>query len=325
MAHRTDAGRTRPLIQFSVLLAASGCATLTPRQPPPATAPPPATTAKTKPPRPMPALANAEALAITAPPRSDQPPSAVRPAAHEPAPEAPAAPAAVDPDTPRRLYRDAAAAYAKQPSYIARLKRREWANGRPRPEETLLFKFRERPWSVHFKWLGEEGQGREVLYVRGQHGDKLHILTAANDVPFTPAGRHMALAPDSFLVRSASRYPITEAGVGRIIERFGRLIEAVDKGQPGAAVKFLGPAQRPEYPTPLDGVECHVPADFAPEVPQGGRRLVYFDPANRFPVMSVTYDLAGQEVDYACFDRFQLDVRLDDDDFDPDKLWGRKP
>ena len=57
----------------------------------------------------------------------------------------------------------------------------------------------------------------EVLYVRGQHGDKLHILTAANDIPFTPAGRHMALAPDSILVRSASRYPITEAGIGNLL------------------------------------------------------------------------------------------------------------
>jgi len=33
-------------------------------------------------------------------------------------------------------------------------------NGRPRPEETLIFKFREDPWSVHFKWLGQEDQGR---------------------------------------------------------------------------------------------------------------------------------------------------------------------
>ena len=63
-----------------------------------------------------------------------------------------------DADAPRRIHREAAAAYARQPFYIARLKRREWANGRPRPEETLIFKFREDPWSVHFKWLGQEGQ-----------------------------------------------------------------------------------------------------------------------------------------------------------------------
>ena len=71
----------------------------------------------------------------------------------------------------------AATAYARQPSYIARLKRREWANGKPKPEETLIFKFRERPYSVGFKWLSDEGKGRHVVYVRGQGDDKLHVLT----------------------------------------------------------------------------------------------------------------------------------------------------
>jgi hypothetical protein len=36
----------------------------------------------------------------------------------------------------------------------------------------------------------------------------------------------------------------------------------------------------------------------------------------------MTFDATGREVDYYCFDRFQFDVRLDDDDFNPDKLWG---
>ena len=47
--------------------------------------------------------------------------------------------------------------------------------------------------------------------------------------------------------------------------------------------------------------------------------------ATKFPVVSVTYDTAGQEVDYFCFDRFQLDVRLDDDDFAAEKLWAPLP
>src|SRR5947208_3556785 len=233
MTYRTDAGRVGLLI----LLSLTGCATLAKREPAPANPPPPAKTEPAKP--------------TSAPQQSELPP--VRPAMYQ-LPEAPES--KPDVDAPRRLFREAVAAYARQPSYIARLKRREWANGRPRPEETLIFKFREDPWSVHFKWLGQEGQGREVLYVRGQHGDKLHILTAANDVPFTPGGRHLALALDSLLVRSASRYPITEAGIGRLIERYGRLLDAVDNKQAGAAVKYLGPAQRPEYATPLEGVEC---------------------------------------------------------------------
>ncbi len=197
--------------------------------------------------------------------------------------------------------------------------------GRAKPEEVLVFKFREKPYSVHFKWLGDEGKGREVVYVRGQADDKLHVLTAAGDIPFAPAGKRMALAPDSLLVRSASRYPITEAGIGNMIARFGRLLEAVQAGGSGVAVKYLGRVARPEYPVPLEGLECLFPTNREPEIPDGGRRLVYFDPATHFPVVSLTYDPTGREVDFYCFDRFQLDVKLDDDDFNPDKLWPPAP
>jgi hypothetical protein len=296
MTHRTDAGRVAMLILLSV----AGCATLGKREPAPMTPPIPAT---------------------PAPPAQQAEPPPIQPVMYQ-LPETPES--KPDADAPRRLHRDAVAAYARLPSYIARLKRREWVNGRPRPEETLIFKFREDPWSVHFKWLGEEGQGREVLYVRGQHGDKLHILTAANDVPLIPGGRHLALSLDSFIVRSSSPYPITEAGLGRLIERYGRLLAAVDNKQEGAAAKYLGPTQRPEYAGALECVELQLPANFAPEVPQGGKRVVFFDPTTKFLVVTATYDLTGQEVSYACFDRLQLGVRLDDDDFNPDKLWEKK-
>src|SRR5437762_4038692 len=110
MTYRTDAGR----ILLLILLTITGCATLAKRAPTPANPPPPAKSEPTQlPPTPQPAD--------------------VRQVSHQLA-EAPDAKA--DADAPRRLYREGVAAYARQPSYIARLKRREWANGRPRPEET---------------------------------------------------------------------------------------------------------------------------------------------------------------------------------------------
>ena len=106
-------------------------------------------------------------------------------------------------------------------SYIARLTRREVVGGQCKPEEVILFKFRKEPWSVYFKWLGEEGKGREVVYVKKHYDDKIHTLLAKADVVplFTPANGQMALAIDSPLVRSASRHSITEAGFGIILER----------------------------------------------------------------------------------------------------------
>lgn len=227
-----------------------------------------------------------------------------------------------DPGVFQRLYRSAAESYSKLPSYIARLRRREAVGGRSKPEEVLVFKYREKPYSVHFKWLGEEGQGREVVYVYGKFDNKLHILTAAGDIPFTPAGRRLSLAPDSMLVKSASRYPITEAGIGNMIARFGRLVDEFRSGHSGVQLKFLGQVQRPEYAAPLECVEATFGPNHEPEIPQGGKKVIYFDPATHFPVISATYDLSGHEVDYYCFDRFQSDIKLDDDDFNPERIWG---
>jgi hypothetical protein len=312
MCHRRDAAG-RWFVVVSLLLAA-GC-TVVPRTTPGQVTGriKPVTPGSVTPPAPLP---NVPTLAIKDSPPTD---ATIRPVAGQ----APAAPASAESDPLRRLHRDATDAYAKLPCYIARMRRRETIAGRAKPEEVLIFKFRERPYSVHFKWLGEEGQGREVVFVRGQHDDKLHILTAANDIPFTPAGRRLALAPDSLMVKAASKYPITEAGIGNMIARFGRMLDSMRAGGSGVSAKYLGPVQRPEYPTPLDGVECTFPADREPEIPGGGKRLVFFDPATHFPVLSLTYDAAGHEVDFYCFDRFQLDVKLDDDDFNPDKLWKK--
>jgi hypothetical protein len=333
MPHRTDAaGRTRKVAWLLLLTTSAGCNVIAkpapssqPKLPPVAGRPAPVTLPTGAPLTPIQPLAHATPLAIAAPAEDVKPVSFQAPAAPSvpPVADAPGSPTSSDTDPVRRLHRDAAAAYAKQGSYIARLRRRESVPGRAKPEEILLFKFREQPWSVHFKWLGDEGKGREVVYVRGQGDDKLHILTAAGDIPFAPAGRRLDLAPDSLLVRASSKYPITEAGVGATIARYGKLLDAVARQQaPGVTLKYLGPVQRPEYPAPLEGVECHFPPGREPDLPQGGKRLVFFDPATRFPVVSLAFDPAGQEVDYSCFDRFQLDVHLDDDDFHPEMLWG---
>ena len=229
-----------------------------------------------------------------------------------------------DADPLSRILRDAENACAQNESYICRLRRREHQPGKQKPEEVMLFKFRAHPFSVHFKWLGEEGRGREVVYVGGQSGNLLHILTAAGDIPLTPAGRRLDLPADSLLVRAASKYPITEAGLCRTVARFHRLLDDSRRGVPGLTCKYLGPMSRPELPGTLEMVELTLPPNREPEAPRGGRRLLGFDPLTKWPVFSTTFDPEGREIDFYCFDRFQLNVNLDNDDFDADKMWPVK-
>jgi hypothetical protein len=225
----------------------------------------------------------------------------------------------------RQLHRQAAERYASIDSYIVRLRRHEQVNGRDKPEEILLLKFRKEPWSVYFKWLGTEGRGREVVYVKGQYEDKIQTLLAAGDMPLASPGKRIAISPDNPLARSSSRHSIREAGVGWLVESFGTLVDAAErKDARYGALRYLGQLRRPELTSPLDAVEQLILPGTEPSLPHGGRRLWAFDANIGLPVLVITQNELGREVEFYCYDLFQIGVHLDDDDFNPEKLWTRK-
>jgi hypothetical protein len=273
---------------------------------------------------PEPTATRAVAVTPSAPPATAPSGPDLKPSSANPAPvPGPPSSAGNNLDKVQGLVRAATERYATIDSYIVRLRRREQVRGKDRPEELLLFRFRKQPWSVYFKWLGTEGKDREVLYVKGQYEDKLLTLLAAGDMPFAPAGRRMALPPDSVFVRAASRHAITEAGVGVIIDGLAKALADVEKGTSKVTIRYGGMHQRPEFKTPLESIEMEIPAGLDPSLPNGGRRLFFFDPVQHLPVLVITRDETDHEVEYYCYDHFQFPVKLDDDDFNPDKLWGR--
>jgi hypothetical protein len=222
----------------------------------------------------------------------------------------------------RNLHRRAVERFAAMDSYIARLRRREQLNGKDGPEEIIAFEFRKQPWSVRMKWIGTEGNGREVVYVRGRYENKIHTLLAATDPKFPLGGNVVSLAPDSPLVRARSRYPITEAGIGALIARFGRILDREEAGGK-RVLRYAGLQKRPEYAEPLEAVEEVISEEESP-APRGGRRWWFFDPKSGLPLLVVSSDASGREAEYYCYDRIQTPVGLDDDDFNPDKLWKAK-
>jgi hypothetical protein len=221
----------------------------------------------------------------------------------------------------RLLHQQAAARYAGIDAYVVQLRRREQVHGRDKPEELIRFKFRKQPWSVALKWIGSEGQGREVVYVKGQYENKIHTLLARGDMPFAPAGKRIALAPDSIFVRSASRHAITEAGLGNLIERFGQVLEATEKNpQAFGTLKYQGLLKRPEFEGQLEAAEQIIPPGVEPHLPRGGRRLWLFDPATHFPAGVLTWDDKSHEVEFYSYEQLQYPVQLDPDDFNPERL-----
>jgi hypothetical protein len=236
--------------------------------------------------------------------------------------QTPAAPAG---DPVERLHAEAIAKFKEIPSFVARLRRRESLLGKQKPEELILFKERKDPMGVHFKWIGEEAKGRELLYVRGRFGDKLHIITAAGDVPFTPAGQRMTLGRDNILVKAANpNHDISEAGIDHYLRDLSSLYRAAQNPSTGVTVRYLGPTMRPEYLTGMEGVEIKIPSGRDPDVPRGGTRQVFYCVKTKLPTLYILFDENGREQHYNCYDRLQLDLPLDDHDFDPDKLWGKR-
>jgi hypothetical protein len=225
----------------------------------------------------------------------------------------------------REIHRLAAQKIAGMPSYIMRLKRREVVHGRKHADEVILVMFRKEPFSVYLKWLGKEAKDREVIYVKGRYDNLIHTKVAAGDILLMPAGKRFSLPPDSILAKSNSRHPITNAGLGHLVDQFGQLVAAVDRGDSRlGSVKYLGTLKRPEFATPVDGVMQMLRPGNDPLLPGGGRRLWFFDTQSHLPVLLISHDENQQEVEYYCHDRIQFPVNLDDDDFNPDKLWGKQ-
>lgn len=183
----------------------------------------------------------------------------------------------------KQIHRRAVTCYSKMDSFEARLTRREVVNNKEQPKEVIHFQFRKKPMSLHMKWIGTEGQGREVVFVSGKYDNKMQILPARGDTfPLPPI--KMALAPDDPMVRNKSRHDIRQAALGEAIQQVGTLLTLIEKN-PGETyrLKSLGKVNRPEYSTPMDGIEETIPPGADPQLSKGGKRLYFWDPTPQTP------------------------------------------
>src|SRR5579871_590577 len=139
----------------------------------------------------------------------------------------------------KRLARRAADQEKTLNNYVCRIRRREQVNGKDQPEEIILLKYCRAPLSIHCKWLGDEAKGREIIYVQGRRDNRVSVLTGKGDM--LGAGKRLTFPLESPVVRSKSRYPLTEAGVGSAAVRFAALAEAIEHGQTNAGLlRYLG-------------------------------------------------------------------------------------
>ncbi len=260
------------------------------------------------------------------------PQKAQLPSPYAPKPEAVAeAPKVATGDlaTARKLYDIAAREYDKLTDFEATLTRKEVVGRTEMPTEVVLFQYRKKPFSIYMRNLGEVGKGREVLYVDGANDGKMHVVIGEGDGNILmKTGSHMQFSPTNPLVTSKSRHKITEAGFGDSLAKFGKLIKLAENGTCTNSVKALGKVNRKEVDHPLDGLELTLQPGDEPSLPKGGKKIVYFDltegsPAYGFPVLLITHDENGREVENYFFDKIKCPAGLRDSDFNADRLHTR--
>lgn len=242
-------------------------------------------------------------------------------------------PPAVAAETPlqviKRLQQLAAEKLARLEGFEAVLTRRETIAGKPSPEQVMQYRLRTRPQSMHMKWIGLEGKGRELVFVGGRKEDVVEILTAKGDgFALTPAGKRISFAPTDSSIRSQSRYDLREGGMQMGVTNLGLLLAKADRDPKVVAnLRYLGLVNRLERQSGLEAVEETIQPNVEPLFPKGGKRTLFFDPEPSspgygLPILVTASNELGREVEYYFFDQLKP-ARFSDADFDTNILWKK--
>jgi len=110
------------------------------------------------------------------------------------------------------LIRGMVPAYAKVADYTAVFDKQELVRGKLMPGEHILLKFK-KPFKVRMTWLKGPHEGREGVYVKGMNGDKM-IGHEGGFLSFIKVN----IDPFGTTAMKRSRHPVTDIGIGKIVE-----------------------------------------------------------------------------------------------------------
>jgi outer membrane lipoprotein-sorting protein len=193
--------------------------------------------------------------------------------------------------------------------YTANFLKQEVVDGKLLPRENITLKFR-KPFSVYMRWRMGPHEGREVLYVQGKYDGKL-IGHEGGFFGFIT----LSLDPKGPRAMKGSRYPITEAGIGKIIDR---VLTDVERADAQGALQFteVGTGE-------LFGRKVRQITILLPESPNQGysapKMKLWIDTENGLPIQAEFFDWDGRKVESYAYKDLKLNAGLTDLDFDRNK------
>lgn len=200
--------------------------------------------------------------------------------------------------------------------YACTFSKREFVDGRLGEQQVMYAKVRQQPYSVYLQFLApNDVKGQEALYVAGRNNGNLlaHPVGLKQAIVGT-----LSLAPNDPQAMDGNRYPITDFGMRRLLERY--LEAAVVESQFGESdVRIIERAR-------VNNRACTCIQVTHPQPRREFRyqmTRLYVDDEWNLPIRYESYDWprrqgeAPQLVEEYTFGNVQLNIGLGDADFDP--------
>jgi hypothetical protein len=126
-------------------------------------------------------------------------------------------------DQPLKWMEEARAAYARVRDYECTLVKQERIGGVLTPQDIILMKFRQSPFSVNMQWLApRETAGQEVSFIYGRNNNQMQVRFAKGIKKLV---KYVNVDPFDRRVTERSRHHIYEAGIGNLIEQTIKAME----------------------------------------------------------------------------------------------------
>jgi hypothetical protein len=189
-------------------------------------------------------------------------------------------------DQPLQLIVLARQSYQNVRDYSCLFIKREQIRGQLQPENMIEMKVRKEPFSVYLRWLSPQNlAGQEACYVTGRYNGMMRV----HSVGLAGVAGFVSIDPNDPRVAQNSRHPITEAGIGNLIERFGQrwqLERQVNKTQ----VRIAEFQYNQRLCTRVETIH----PEYQAGVFYSYRSVVYFDKETHLPIRTEAYDWPRQ-------------------------------
>ena len=208
---------------------------------------------------------------------------------------------------PLDILKGMAPAYARVQDYTATFTKQERVKGEVLPEEKIQYKFR-KPFMVYMKWMLGPHEGREALYVQGRNKNKV-VGHEGGFIGFVTVN----MVPTGSLAMKGNRHPITDSGIGRLVEIIMTDIKiASGRGFKDADVELAGEEA-------VEGRKAwHITAKTTGKGYYAGKLDVWVDKIYGLPVKVKVYGLNGELLESYAYTDLKLNSGLTDVEFDRD-------